>query len=194
MLRHVLYYSLLAQLLLNSAVSAAESTAHEAPGIWDGDIFTSLFSIALFLVLLAVLGKWAWGPILDGLQKREEFIRQSLADAEKAREDAQKAQSDCEARLQEAESAASDIIARSWVEARELADKLKKETMAESRAMINQTQAEIAVARERALEEIHSTAVEMAAEMAGKIINRSINSADHQELIQNSLDQLNQDT
>ncbi len=70
---------------------------------------------------------------------------------------------------------------------------MKKETMAESRELINQAQADIVAAQEQALEEIHSKTIDMAAEMAGRIINRSINPDDHQELIQSSLDQLDED-
>ncbi|MCP4710355.1 MAG: ATP synthase F0 subunit B, partial [Planctomycetes bacterium] len=44
------------------------------PNIFDGGPNNIIMSLAVFVILLAVLGKWAWGPILAGLQKREEHV------------------------------------------------------------------------------------------------------------------------
>ena len=65
----------------------AQDTAHaeDEPNIFAGGWYSVILTLAVFIVLLAVLGKWAWGPILAGLQKREEHIRQSIEEAEKAR-------------------------------------------------------------------------------------------------------------
>ena len=48
----------------------------EGPNPFAGSVVTAILTLAIFVVLLFVLGKWAWGPILAGLQKREEHIRE----------------------------------------------------------------------------------------------------------------------
>jgi len=68
-------------LLLARTGEAIAAEGGESPGIFAGDIGNIIWTLATFLVVVAVLGRFAWGPILSALQKREEFIRQSLEQA-----------------------------------------------------------------------------------------------------------------
>src|SRR5687767_14499660 len=53
------------------------------------ELITSITTLLIFCILIAVLGKFAWAPIVSGLRKREEKIRKEIADAEAARERAE---------------------------------------------------------------------------------------------------------
>ena len=69
----------------HGSVDTSHGESEGDPNIFEGGWGNVILTLSVFLVLLAVLGKWAWGPILAGLQKREEHIRQSIEEAEKAR-------------------------------------------------------------------------------------------------------------
>ncbi|MCL2330560.1 MAG: ATP synthase F0 subunit B, partial [Phycisphaerae bacterium] len=71
----------------------------EKPGsfnIFVGDLAVAFWTLLIFGLVLVVLGKFAWKPVLEGLQRREQFIRESLETAKRDRESA-------EARLREYE-------------------------------------------------------------------------------------------
>src|SRR5579859_7815527 len=74
--------------LVSAVVCSLPALAAEEKGdsgnVFAGDIGNSLWTIVIFVLLLVVLGKFAWGPILQGLQGREQFIREAL---EKAKQD-----------------------------------------------------------------------------------------------------------
>src|SRR4051794_29717245 len=82
------------------AAPAAAQEGHEAAGgnnPFAGDFGNALWTVVVFVVVLIVLGKFAWGPILKGLQARESYILESLEKAKTERETA-------EARLKEYEA------------------------------------------------------------------------------------------
>lgn len=144
-------------------------------------IWTSLS----FILLLLILTKFAWKPILSGLNERETNIADALASAEKAKADIQKLQADNavllnEARaerdkiLREASSAAADLIAQA---------KGKAETEG-ARAM---EQAKLAIANEQkaAIDQIKNTAATLSVEIAEKLLRRELQDAKaQQDLVQ----------
>src|SRR5205814_7938398 len=86
--------ALAAALMLFALPAFAAEAAEAEPGVFAGDIGNALWTLVIFGLVVFVLGKFAWGPILKGLQSREDFIHKSLADAKADREAA-------EARLRE---------------------------------------------------------------------------------------------
>ena len=99
-MKHVLTFAA----ILLSAAPVLASGAEGGANPFAGDVGTAIWTVVIFAVVLLVLGKFAWGPILDGLQSREEFISDSLAKAKEDREAA-------EARLREYEEKLSSARA-----------------------------------------------------------------------------------
>jgi len=157
------------------------------PNIFAGDWGTVILTLAIFIVLLAVLGKWAWGPILAGLQKREEHIRQSIEEAEKARADGEKALSEYKEKLAEAQIEAQIIIDKGRTDAVRLAEELKQKAQEEGKKLRKQAQRDIASAKDQALKEIYDQTVNLATEIAGKIISKELSPEGHRELLQEAL-------
>jgi F-type H+-transporting ATPase subunit b len=170
----------------------AEETGHvaESPGIFSGDLFTSLFTIALFVLILVVLGKWAWGPILSGLQKREEHIRQSIEEAENARGEADKVLQDYKDQLAKAHKESQEILAKGRVDAIQLAEQFKQQAHKEAQALRQQAHRDIQSAKETALKDIYQQSTVIATDLAGRIIEKSLSPDDHQHLLQESLNKL----
>ena len=184
----------LTELGTGSEGSAVEHGGDAAPNIFSGDLAMAFWTILLFVILLAVLGKWAWGPILTGLQKREEHIRLSIEDAEKARSDADKALAQYQQQLSEAQGQAQAIIEKGRTDALQLAEQLKQQAQDEAQELRHRAQHDIVSARDQALQEIYDQSAQLATDLAGRIINKNLDPQDHRRLLQESLTQLRSDS
>lgn len=160
------------------------------PDIFSGTWGTAILTLGIFIVLLAVLGKWAWGPILAGLQKREEHIRQSIEDAEQSRLAAEQALEEYKAQLAQARSESQGIIDQGRSEAVKLAEELKQGAQAEAQKLRAQAQRDIHSAKEEALRDLCDQTCELATDIAGKILQRSLTPQDHRDLVAEALNKL----
>lgn len=155
---------------------------------WD----LGIWSIIIFVVLFAVLGKFAWGPMIKGLQKREENIRSAQEQAEKARADAMALQGQLDAKMR---SAGADI-AKMMDEARGDAQAIKTQMVAEAKAEIQSDRdrvlREVATAKDQALQELWQKAVGLASAMSTKAVRRTLTDEDHRKLLDESLAELKQ--
>lgn len=160
------------------------------PDIFDGGFGLAIWTLALFIALAVILGKWAWTPLLEGLQKREGHIRHSIQETELAREEAFLSLKQYEARLDNAQAEAQDIVDKGRAEAVQTAEQLKHDAQAEAESVHKRSVQEIAEAKEKALQEIYGQAADLSTELASRIINKSLNADDHRELIRASLSKL----
>jgi F-type H+-transporting ATPase subunit b len=146
-----------------------------------------IWSIIVFVVLLAVLTKFAWKPMIEALHQREETIRSSLEQAEKTRQEAMALQSQLDAKLK----AAGGEIAKMMDEARRDASGLKDQFVAEAKAEIqherDRLHREMETAKDQALQEIWQQAVVLATAISGKAIRRNLTQDDHQRLLDEAL-------
>ena len=78
--------------------------------IFAGDLGNMIWTVVIFVLVLLVLGKFAWGPILEGLQARENFIRESLEEAKADRESAEERLREYEVKLAEARAEATALV------------------------------------------------------------------------------------
>lgn len=163
------------------------------PDIFSGSLGTAVFTIAVFIVLLIILGKWAWGPILAGLQKREESIRNSIEEAQKAREEADEALAEYRAQLAQAQQESQSIIENGRDEALQLAEQFRDKAQQEAQLISAKAERDIAAAKDQALKELYEQTTELATEMAAGIIGKTLTPDDHRELLRKSLNKL-QDT
>jgi len=189
MLRRSLKWFVCIGLVLTIPVWASEAS-EESPDIFSGTWGTAILTLAIFIVLLAVLGKWAWGPILAGLQKREEHIRQTIEDAQQSREAAEQALEEYQAQLSQARNEAQGIIDQGRSEAVKLAEELKESAQAEARKLRAQAQRDIQSAKEEALRDLCDQTCELATDIAGKILQRSLTPQDHQDLMAEALNKM----
>ena len=100
--------SAIAGALLALPAMAAEGGAD--PSIFSGDLGNMIWTVVIFALVVVVLGKFAWGPILEGLQSREAFIRDSLSEAKADREAAEETLKSYEVKLAEARAEATAIV------------------------------------------------------------------------------------
>ena len=151
-----------------------------APGLF-------VWTILTFLLLLFVLAKFAWKPLLKMLNDREELIRSSLEDAEKAKEKLEKLNAEGEAIINQARSEAQSILS----EGKAAVSKLKDETLdvakEQAKQIASEAEKQINIEKDKAIAEIKSEVVNLSMSIAEKLINKNISPEDNKALIDESL-------
>jgi F-type H+-transporting ATPase subunit b len=150
-----------------------------------------IWTIAVFVVLLLVLRKWAWKPILEALQSREDGIRRNISEAEKSREEAQVLLQQYKTQLDQARKEAQKMINEANARAEVIHQERKKEIETEARAMIEKARLEIGQERQKVVQELRQEVVEIALTAAGKVIGQALRAEDHRDLIDREIEKLN---
>ena len=146
-----------------------------------------LWTILTFLVLLGLLAKFAWKPLLALLDRREEMIRQSLDDAEKAKQELQRLQQESKEILSKARVEAQCILAKSRSEAEKLKGELRQEAKVQADSILRDAEKQIQVETEKAIAVIKNEVVDLSLLVASKLIKRNLSKEDNQSLIEESL-------
>jgi F-type H+-transporting ATPase subunit b len=149
-----------------------------------------IWTIVTFLVLLGLLARFAWRPLLDALEKRQAAIRQSLDDARKAKEELQRLQSESARMVAEARAEAGEIISRTRVDAARFAEEMKVKARADADALIKHAERQIEMQTSRALDTIRHEAIDLSVAMASKILRRNISKEDNERLLEDTLKEM----
>ncbi|HTN74026.1 MAG TPA: F0F1 ATP synthase subunit B [Pirellulaceae bacterium] len=148
----------------------------------------SIYTFVVFALLMALLWKFAWGPIASGLDMREASIAKMIDDAKLASESAARQLQQYEQKLLAAQEEAGRLIGDARKQGEEVAAKIRAEAEAVAEKQRQQAVSDIQQAKNLALREIAQKSVSTAVELAGKIIHREVREADHQQLIRESLE------
>jgi F-type H+-transporting ATPase subunit b len=148
-----------------------------------------IWTIVTFLVLLTLLAKFAWGPLLQALSAREETIRKSLADAEKARQELERLNQESAAIIKQARGEAEAIVGASRADAERLRGELREKARAEADGILKNAERQIQLETARALEQIRHEAADISVAIASKIIQKNLTKEDNQRLIDEALKQ-----
>lgn len=169
--------------------AAAAEGAHAATGVspFAGDVGNALWTLVVFAVLLWVLGKFAWGPILRGLQGREDYIRLALEKAKQDREAAEHRLGEYEAKLAAARTEVDAILEEARRDADALRQREEERAREESQQMIARAKREIDVAKDTAVKELYAQAGRLTTDAASRILKREIKAEDHERLIAESI-------
>lgn len=155
-----------------------------APEEFKADL--AIYSFVVFLLLVAILTKFAWGPISAGLDQREQRIANQIAAAEKANADARLILAEYQRKL----AASADEVRAIIDEARRDAEHTQQEILAKARAdaQVERDRAlrEIDTATNQALKQLAEQSANLAVELAGKILRAQITPGDHTRLIEES--------
>src|SRR5947207_9709135 len=151
-----------------------------------------IWTIVTFLVLLSLLAKFAWRPLLQALESRQESIRKSLDDARQAKLELERLQQESVQILRQARIEAESIIARSREDAERLREELKQKARAEAEAVVKNAERQIGLETAGALQAMRTEAVDLSVMIASKIIQRNLSKEDNERLIDEALRQVQQ--
>ena len=149
-----------------------------------------IWTIITFLVLLALLAKFAWRPLLQALDSRQESIRKSLDDARQAKQDLERLHQESAQIIRQARVEADGIITRSRADAERLREEMKQKARAEADTIVKSAERQIQLETTRALQQIRTEAVDLSVMIASKLIQRNISKEDNEQLIDQTIQQL----
>jgi F-type H+-transporting ATPase subunit b len=176
-----------------AAAAPAAARAAEAAGAWspfEGNIGNFLWTLVTLLVVYWVLKKYAWGPLLGGLQSRERFIEDSLNQAVAEREQAREQLKKYEEKLATARTEVEAILDEARRDAAVLREREEARARQEASATIERAKREIDLAADTAAKRLYEQAAELATAAAGKILEREISAADHDRLVADAIDSM----
>ena len=149
-----------------------------------------IWTIVTFLVLVALLAKFAWRPLLEALERRQQTIAKALDDAQKARLELERLQRESAEMMAAARVEAEAIVSRSRADAAQLGEELKQKARADAAGIVKNAEKQIQMETARALQQIRSEAVDLSVTIASKILQRNVSKADNEGLIQETLKQV----
>ena len=149
-----------------------------------------IWTILTFLGLVAFLAKFAWRPLLQALDSRQEAIRKSLDDAEKAKQEFERLQQESGQIIRQARVEADSIIGNSRADAERLREEIKQSARAEASAVVRNAERQIQLETERALQQIRHEAIDLSVMIASKLLQRNLSKEDNARLIDEALKQV----
>ena len=145
------------------------------------------WTVVTFVVLLAILWKFAWNPILGALEAREQAIQRTIDDAERLQAEAGALLEQHRAKLAEARSEGNRVLD----EARQAGERMKSEMLEKARAeadrVIERAHRQLELETEKALQDVRSRAADLALLAAERVLERSLSEADHRRLAEEAI-------
>ena len=146
-----------------------------------------IWTILTFLLLLTVLAKFAWKPLLKMLKDREDMIRNSLDDAEKAQAELARLNAEGEEIINKARSEAQEILSQGKASASKMKEDTLNDAKVKAKSITDDAQKQIQVEKEKAIAEIKGEVVNLSLSVAEKLIKKNLSPEDNKALIDESL-------
>jgi F-type H+-transporting ATPase subunit b len=150
----------------------------------------AIWTIITFLVLLCLLAKFAWNPLLRALEARRETIRKSLDDAQQARRELEEVTQESARIIKNAHAEAESIVSKSRVDAEKLREELKQKARTDAEGIVREARRQIETETGRALRQIRNEVADLSVAVASKLIQRNFSKEDNSALIEETLRQM----
>jgi len=170
-----------------AAGHGAEEPLDPNPFTFKADL--AICTAVVFLILLAVLWRFAWGPIADGLEKREKRIAEDIAAAQRRNEEAKDLLASYEEKLGRAEDDVRQLLEQARRDAAEVSRQIVEKARADAEGEHRRALNEIERATASALKELAERSATLAVDLAGKIVASRLDPRAHSQLIQQAVEQ-----
>ncbi len=167
-----------------------DHAAAEKPALLQFDPGAAIWSIIIFLVLLAVLRTFAWKPVLKVLKQREQFIQDSIDSARRERGEADKLLAEYRTQIDHAREEATTIVEEGKRDAGDVARRIQAEARKEGEQMIARARREIQLAKDTAVKELYDRTAELAVQVAGQVVGKTLSADEHRALVAESLERM----
>jgi F-type H+-transporting ATPase subunit b len=164
-------------------VEATGASAHKDAGLMNPDVTMLILTWITFFLLLAVLQKFAWKPIVKALEDREDYLRKSLEDADKIKVELADVQGSKEKILADAQRAGQEIIDQSRKRAQDLAASIEERAKTEAQNLVNAAHQEIEGEKERVKAALRRDSADIAVLLAGKIMKENLDNDKNRKLV-----------
>lgn len=179
-------------LLYTTVVAVTETTAEDEGGSPLTEIIPGLmiWTLIVFAAVLFVLWKFAFGPIQKVIDERRARIRQSLDEADRAREESRKLLEEHRALRARARSEGEEILAEARRIAESMRERVREETEADRQRRLEDTRKQVEAETQRALEQIRAEIAELALVAAERVTRGSLDKQAQRKLIDDAIKDL----
>jgi F-type H+-transporting ATPase subunit b len=181
------FLSVLALLTLPAAPAFAAEAGAKAPGLLDPHYGLMTWTILIFLVLMAGLYFFAWGPILEAVNGREQALRDAMDAAARERAEAAKLVAEQKAAIEAARGEAQRYIAEGRATAEAMRGEMLEQTRQQQSELLERARKEIESEKVKAIDELRREAVDLALAGAGKLIGQKLDGAADRALVEQYL-------
>jgi len=165
-----------------------------AAGFTDINFALSFWTFITFLLLIVVLGKFAWGPILQMMETREKTIADAIESAKRERAEAEKARADMQQALELAREESAQLLRKNQQEVAAAKAELMATAKKESEELLAQARKTISEEKRQALAELRAQAVDIAIEAASRLVQMNMDEGKQKQLVEEYLSQLPKET
>ncbi len=168
----------------------ADMAEGQTPNIMEVQSPLAIWTLVVFLLLMLILGRYAWKPLLKALHEREAHLEHVLLDSERARNEAEAMAADHRKQLAQAADEVRALIEQARKEATVAGDSIVRKAQAEAEASRERAEREIAGARDQALMEIWTKTADLAVSVAGRVLDKELGESDHRRLVEVAMKEL----
>ena len=149
-----------------------------------------IWTILTFLILVSLLTKFAWRPLLQALDRRQNLIKDSLDKADQARTELERINGEAAKILESARVEADAIVSKGRLAGERLREELKEYAREESATLVQNAERQIEFETAIALQQIRQETVDLSLLIASKVIGRNLSKDDNERLIEDALQQI----
>lgn len=169
---------------------AAEAAEHASPNVFNLTTNVSFWTLVIFAILLVVLAKFAFPPILGYAAAREKRIQEAIDEAARQRAEAERLLNEQKELLAKARGEAQELIGAAQKDAERVRKDLIEKARAEQEEMLARAKREIEDERARAIESLRREAVDLAIAAASKLVEKKVDAQEDRRIITEFLAQV----
>lgn len=155
--------------------------------------WTALFALANFLFLFFMLRKFLFNPVMKMIDDRQKEIDDLYKDAEDAKKDAQAKQQEYDRKLSAAQQTSEQLVREAVVRGQSREEEILRQANAQASAMMDKAADDIAREKKKAVNDAKDEISVIALSIAGKVVGRELNDADHARLVDGFIEELGED-
>lgn len=175
----------------HAPAAAHDDHAHDAqPSLFAGNMANVVFTLLIFGLVLAVLGKFAWKPLVGALDERERTIREALEAARRQKQESEALLRRYEESINNARVESAAILDEARRDAEVARRRMTEETKKETDEMLARARREIQLATDGAVKELYDRTADLAVQIAGSVVSKSLSADDHRAMVRESLDRM----
>jgi len=159
-------------------------------GLHIGDMIVTLL---FFVILLWLLKKFAWGPLMNMMEEREQYVASESEAAEKSRKEAEEAAKEAAEQLAQTRQEAQNIIEEAKQAATRQEENIIASAHEEAERLKEAARADIENEKEKALQALQDKVSSLSVLIASKVIEKELNAQDHEDLIQEYIKEIGEE-
>ena len=159
-------------------------------GLYDINTGLSFWTLVVFAILVLILGKYAWGPILAAVDVREKGIQTALDEAAERNQEAEKLLANYKENLADARRQANELLAEGKAAGESIRMEIEEKARGEAQSIIERARAEIERERDAAIAEIRRESVDLALAAATRLVQENLDQEKDRVLVERYLTEL----